>query len=279
MYNEMIFFLHNGNIPDDKLSLFKKQFSAKIKYISSPTLPMLVVRTKSSQQDVITALERYEPDLHGCNVIYEINDISHYEFFYCTNIARYGAPEIDFAFPDNEKGGFDMSNYCPKCKLGKRQNKPLALRGIRTSSARRKLLVDPSFWLVNEEAKKHLVGCSLTGINYIPVYNQKFELIKEIIQIAPDNIISGSLAAECVAPTNRNKDCHCGNKDYVIPDANCIYMNTDCEKKLLDFNELDEREFPGDKGFYIVSKKMMLSFISAGIRISSTMRFYPVHFR
>ncbi|MCQ2589186.1 MAG: hypothetical protein MJ179_02065 [Treponema sp.] len=217
-------------------------------------------------------------------VVLEIEDLEKYEFFYCSGQMENPDTLIKMCKWELEQDGnpsFDYSNFCPICKRGLVQKAPLKVKGLTTKHFT-KSLVTPFWleWIINTNFKKALIEKEITGIEFVPLYNCKDEIITTNMQIKPSKILKDALKKEeynILKHRISSNDCDCNNFFY-NPKGSIMKLKKEIKNELLDFNELKEHSRASRIGMYIISKKMLYTMINQGIKPNVDFEFIPVEF-
>lgn len=213
--------------------------------------------------------------------VLEIEDLEKYDYFYCSGQMENPDTSIKMCKWELEldaNPSFDYSNFCPICKRGIVQKAPLKVKGITTKHFT-KSVVTPFWleWIINTDFKKALIEKEISGIEFVPLYNFKDEIITTNIQIRPSKILKDALREEEYNIVKHKNECDCNNYFY-NPKGSTLKLKKEIKNDLLDFNELKEHSRSSRIGMYIISKKMLYTMIDQGIKPNIDFEFIPVEF-
>jgi hypothetical protein len=171
----------------------------------------------------------------------------------------------------------DYSQICPICRTGALQIKPLTFDWKPNKPLGKRFLTPATFqaWLVGTELKNILESANLSGLQFLPVYRKMGNIISDTWQLKPDNVLPKSLVKECYKRSDRSRNCNCENGMMSFIDLHNIFLENKIHTLLKDFSETNERFHP-NCGAYIMSRRMALVLIDAGIEPMKNVYYWPV---
>ncbi len=107
------------------------------------------------------------------------------------------------------------------------------------------------------------------------IFNGKGQASKTNFQMKPKNILQNVLSLE---DTNCTKGCPMCDNMRVGIKGELVKLYKESKEVLLDFNELSEHNMSTLNGMYIISKKLLLTFIDENILPHKDIEVHPVEF-
>lgn len=267
---------NKDGISQELLTELKKNKSIKIKNISET---LIEIRGNNFPKELINKLNSGSNIINFDNTLYDKQDIDSFDFYYCSGQENPDKSIVISNIVEKKISDFyNLTSYCPVCKLGLIQNKSLNFKG-NLSKVTEKNFITPywSYWLVSDKLKSELEKAELSGIDYLNVYDIKNDVDNKVFQIKPSKILYNSIIADCLIPRIKYEKCNCENHTYVFKNLNRICMKKETKNDLLDFTELSERT-EKTKGMYILSKKFIQELVKNGLFPDKHYQIWPITF-
>lgn len=260
----------------DILDILKQYKNIKVKKISDT---LLELKGQIFDEEIICEIKKANCNISFDNIIYEVNDVDLFDFYYCSGQENPDKSIIPCNLVEkNISDFFDLSFYCSTCKLGLIQVKPLSFKGDINKVCKKKFLTPYwAYWLISKDLKDKFESAKLTGLNYLSVYDSNNKIYNSVFQIKPSVVLSNSIISECLIPRVKYVKCNCNNQTYVFKNLNDIRMKKEVKNNLNDFTELSERT-ESRKGLYILSKKFIHELIENGLFPNKHYQIWPIAF-
>lgn len=209
---------------------------------------------------------------------YTTDELLGFEYFYCSGQRKpdVGIELLYNVYELNGHKSFDYSNFCTKCKNGLQQVKPFVVKGLSTRYESKKF-VSPfwTYWVVSAYLKEKIIEQNISGVDFWELFNGKGQASKTNFQMKPKNILQNVLSLE---DTNCTKGCPMCDNMRVGIKGEVVKLYKESKEVLLDFNELSEHNMSTLNGMYIISKKLLLTFIDENILPHKDIEVHPVEF-
>lgn len=222
--------------------------------------------TKEEADNVLSYLRtvgKFEIDMEVN--YYTDEELMEFDFFYCTGPkkADISINHINFELEMNGNASFDYTDFCPICKQGLKQISPFVVKGLSKKYSSKKM-VNPfwQYWVVSSELKQKIIQQNITGVDFWELINYKGDASKTNFQMKPARVLKNALDLKSVKFLDN--DCSCKNFRIGIPDM-IVRLHKESESSFLDFTELYEHNLSKTTGMYIISKKLLCTFIAEGI--------------